>query len=197
MIGPAVLVAPGAPDRREKAHNEGISCLPRGATWRPRTEHSVALRLLIVMPEHAFLRAWLSSSRAIVSLLGGAVELPGKQEKPKPRDRRRLAGFGGGCLASLAIYLTMVMIYYLTMAIINIFGARLDGSRLDEFAKALAGATVLQLLAAGIIAVTSSRWRRFAAGVAVVSGLGLLIIAFFFVVGLLLSYGFAHTRLDF
>lgn len=160
-------------------------------------EHSVALRLLIVMLERAFLRAWLSSSRTIVSLLGGAVELPGKQEKPKPKDWRGLVGFGSGCLASLAIYLTMVIIYYLTMAIINIFDARLGGSRLDEFIKALVGATVLQLLAAGIVAVTSPRWRRFSAGVAVVSGLGLLIITFIFVLGLLFSYGFAHTRLTF
>jgi hypothetical protein len=149
-------------------------------------EHSVAPRLLIVMLERAFLRAWLSSSRAIVSLLGGAVELPGKQEKPEPQDRRRLLG---GCLGSLVIYLTIAIIY--------LFGASLDGWRNGEFENALAWATVLQALAAGIIAVTSSRWRRFAEGVAVISGLGLLIIAFFFVVGLWLSYGFAHTRLDF
>ena len=125
--------------------------------------------------------------------------LPGKQEKPKPQpgDWRGLAGFGGGCLVSLAIYLTMAMIYYLTMAIMHILGARLGGWGPGEFGNALAWATVLQLLAAGIIAVTSSRWRRFGAGVAVVSGLGLLIIAFIFVLGLLFSYGFAHTRLTF
>ncbi len=138
------------------------------------------------MLEHAFLRAWLSSSRAIVSLLGGAVELPGKQEKPGPQDWRRLLG---GCLASLVIYLTTAIIY--------LFGASLGGWRHGEFENALAWATVLQLLAAGIVAVTSSRRRRFGAGVAVVSGLGLLIIAFFFVVALFISYGFAHTRLTF
>jgi hypothetical protein len=125
------------------------------------------------------------------------VELPGKQQKTKPQDWRGLVGFGSGCLTSLAIYLTLVMIYYLTMAITNIVDASLGGSRLGEFMKALVWTTLLQLLAAGITAVTSSRWRRFAAGVAVVSGLGLLIIAFFFVVGLLLSYGLAHTTLDF
>jgi hypothetical protein len=125
------------------------------------------------------------------------MELPGKQEKPKPQGWRGQMGFGGGCLASLAIYSTMAMVYYLTMAIIGIFGARLDGERYGEFGNALAWATVLQLLAAGLIAVTSSRWRRFGAGVAAVSGLVLLIIAFIFVLGLLFSYGFAHTRLTF
>jgi hypothetical protein len=132
-------------------------------------EHSVALRLLIVMLEHVLLRAWLSSSRAIVSLLGGAVELPGKQGKPKHQDWR---GLVGGCLASLVIYLTIATIYVL-------------GARLYEFGIAVAWATVLQLLAASVIAVTSSRWRRFAAGVAVVSGLGFLILAFIFVLVLL------------
>jgi hypothetical protein len=88
----------------------------------------------------------------------------------------------------------MAMIYYLTIAIIAIFSARLDGGTYGGFGNALAWATVL---AAGLIVVTSSRWRRFGAGVAAVSGLGLLIIAFIFVLGLLFSYGFAHTRLTF
>jgi hypothetical protein len=149
-------------------------------------KHSVALRLLIVMLEQCLLSHLAVQLEGDSVALGRrAVELPGEKEKPKHQDWRALMG---GCLASLVIYLTTALIY--------MFRAR-PGWWTGEFGIALEWATVLQLLAAGIIAVTSSRWRRFGAGAAVVSGLGILIIAFIFVVGLLFSYGFAHTRLLF
>ena len=112
------------------------------------------------------------------------MELPARQEQPKPPKPRSLLWFGGGCLTSLVMYATVVTDY--------LVGARLFGGRLGEL-EAFAWTTVLQLLAAGIIAVPASRWRRFGAGLAVGGGLVLLFIALI----AWLVYTADHTKLTF
>jgi hypothetical protein len=89
------------------------------------------------------------------------MELPARQEQPKPLKRRSLLWFGGGCLTSLVIYATVV--------IVHLAGARPFGGRHGEL-YALAWTAVLQLLAADIIVVPASRWRRFGAGLAMGGG---------------------------
>jgi hypothetical protein len=111
------------------------------------------------------------------------MELQAQQEQPRPQGWRGLLWFGGGCLTSLVIYATVLIIF--------LFGARLFGWRLGELGIGFAWTMVLQLLAAGITVVNGSRWRRFGAGLAV-GGL-LLLIA----VVTLFVYAFDHTKLTF
>jgi hypothetical protein len=112
------------------------------------------------------------------------MELPARQEQPKPPKWRSLLWFGGGCLTSLVMYATVVIEY--------LVGARLFGGRFGEF-EAFAWTTVLQLLAAGITAVPASRWRRFGAGLSVGGGLVLLLLELI----ALLVYVVDHTELTF
>jgi hypothetical protein len=117
---------------------------------------------------------------------GGAMKLLGQHEQPRPLKWRMLAEFRGGLLASLVIYATILIVY--------VIGAGLDGWRQGELGKAFAWATALQLAAASIIAAASSRWRRFGAGIAVISGLGLLLIIVFIA---LFFYALTHAKLTF
>ena len=112
------------------------------------------------------------------------MELPARQERPKPPKSRSLLWFGGCCLTSLVMYATVVIEY--------LVGARLFDRRFGEFG-AFAWTTELQLLTAGITAVPASRWRRFGAGLAVGGGLVLLLLALI----ALLVYAVDHTELTF
>jgi hypothetical protein len=114
------------------------------------------------------------------------MESPGRDERPRTLQVRRLLQFRGGFLASVVVYATVVIIWF--------SGARLAGWRLGEFGKTFAWVTGLELLAGGVAALAGSPWRRFGAGLAVGAGLGLLVII---AVIAWLAYGVTHGKLTF